>query len=518
MAIITVPLADRSHSAINQIRLTAPELLLEDGRIIHFLSRLTTCCTGARCAWELVFTSAADPSGAALEARLITHASVAAAQRAALPGLSAGLQAQLLQALQENDIAAQAATDALPPLTDKAFIPLYRQGSGLICEDAELTPGHLRQHLCTRPGNGLSLLLVLSQWQEGELDSCTAGLSDAQQAMLGREPVFDFVVTLWGPDARENAAWLQHLTLSRLTPATLEPRAAMSYAPCLRRDPWRLMTLLPAAAPRPTLLSLPELLTVCGCPAEPGEMQRMCRMTWRERAADALREADVALLPMDMPLTQEDLRYMGLESDSDLENVLHMDAQMSDMLRMCVAILRKLNAMGDAAGSDEAVNHRLGLLLPTVGHIYEQFVRECCYQTMYCPYITYATGRQPAQVVKVFLSTYDLGPGHRGYRLRKMPEGASEPAMQSIIRERMIDDFRDHARIGGRSADDGWWYSLFNDMTTARSQRNGLTHERANVLSARSFARAFLQDLPKHPSLLRRLLMCRQITTNFPAL
>lgn len=518
MAIITVPLADRSHSAISQIRLCDPALLLQDGRIIHFLSHLSACCTGARCAWELVFTSAAGPDGVVPQACLITHTSVPAAQRATLPELAARTQEKLLTALQDNDISAQAAPEPLPLLREKAFIPLYKQGCSLLSPDAELTPGLLLQHLCTRPGNGLSLLLVQSAWQEGELAACQPDVSAARQAMLAREPVFDFTVTLWGPDAQANAAWLQGLTLMRLTP--FAPRSLNSYPACLRHDPWRLLTLVPPAVPRPTLLTLPELLTLCGCPAEPGEMQRMCRTSWRTRADEALREADIALLPMDMPLTQEDLHFMGLQSDSDLENVMHMTPQMGDMLRMCVAILRKLNTMDSSPTPAEAGDretHQLGLLLPTVGHIYEQFVRECCYQTMYCPYITYATGRQPAQVVRVFLSTYDLGPGVRGYRLKPLPQGASESAMQSIIREQMIDDFTAHAAIAGRRATDDWWYALFNDMTTARSQRNGLTHELANLRSAQSFARAFLLDRPGCPSLLRRLLLCRKITTDFPA-
>lgn len=518
MAIKTVPLADGNHSAITQIRLTAPDKLLDDGRIIHFLSRMAGCCTGARCAWELVFTSAAAPSGTALDALLLTHTSVAAAQRMTLPGLAAGTQEKLLSVLQECDVAAQAVDAPPPPLRDRAFIAMVKQDPGLICEDAELAPGLLRQHLCTRPGNGFSLLLVNTAWQESELEGCTCSLTEARKAMLARDPVFSFAVTLWGPDAQENARWLQGLTLSKLAPCTLARPGG--YPLCLRNDPWHLMTMLPGASPRPALLALPELLTLCGCPAEPGEMQRMCRMSWRDSAAQALQDANIALLPMDMPLTAEDLRFMGLQADSDLEKVLYMDAQMGDMLRMCVAILRKLGSMSATPVSAETADrqtHLTGLLLPTVGHIYEQFVRECCYETMYCPYYTYATGRRPAQVVRVFLSTYDLGPGARGYRLRPLPADASEPAIQNIIREQMIDDFAAHALIAGKRATDDWWYALFNDMNTARSQRNGLTHELANLRSAQSFAKAFLLDRPGYPSLLRRLLMCRHIATNFPA-
>ena len=89
--------------------------------------------------------------------------------------------------------------------------------------------------------------------------------------------------------------------------------------------------------------------------------------------------------------------------------------------------------------------------------------------------------------------------------------------MQNIIREQMIDDFTAHAAIDGRRRPDDFWYGLFNDMTTARSQRNGLTHERADLRSAATFGRAFLLDRPGMPSLLRRLLDCRRVATNFPA-
>ena len=114
MAVMTVPLADRNHAAITQISLSAPELLLEDGRIIHFLSRLTGLSTGGRCAWELVFTSVPAPGGVGLDARLITHTSVPAAQRQALPDMAAGTRDALLNALQHNGMeAAEAVLKAM---------------------------------------------------------------------------------------------------------------------------------------------------------------------------------------------------------------------------------------------------------------------------------------------------------------------------------------------------------------------------------------------------------------------
>lgn len=516
MAIKTVPLADRMHSAVSQICLTEPEKLLTDGRIIPIFSRLTSLCTGGRCAWELLLQSVAAPDGTALEARLITHISVPASQRTSLVEAAARTQASLLAALAESNVVAAETEAPIPPLRTPTLITLGRQGSGLLPQEATLAPGLLRQRLCTRPGNGLSLLLVQSGWAEGELQRCCAGLDAEHQAMLARDPVFDAVTTLWGPDAHANAAWLQELMLGRLCPTP--PVNPLSYPACLRNDPWRLLTLLPASPPRTTLLTLSELLTICGCPAGPGEMQRMCRTGWRSGAAEALREANVALLPMDMPLQENDLRYLGLQQDSDLEGVLHMDAQMCDMLRMCVAILRKLGVLG-AGAPPEATDRQTamtGLLLPTVGHIYEQFVRECCYQTMHCPYYTYTTGRRPQQVVRVPLSAYDLGPGPKDYHLRPLPPDASDAALQNIIREQMIDDFTACATIDGRRCTDDFWYGLFNDMTTARSQRNGLTHERASLRQANSFARAFLLDRPGSPSLLRRLLMCRRVATNFP--
>lgn len=516
MAMMTSPLADRSHAAISQISLTAPEKLLDDGRILHFLSKLTGCSAGGRSAFELLFTSAAGAAGTGLTASLIAHTSLPGTQKAQLLPTASGTLKNLLSALEASGIEASEAPGPLPALRAPRVITLYKQGSELLSEEAELTAGLIRQHLCASPGNGLSLLLVESRWQEGELDTCTAGESAARRAMLARDPVFDFIVTLWGPDAEANAAWLRGLTLNRLTAFT--PKNAALLPVCLRRDPWHLMTLLPVApGPRPTLLTLSELLTLCGCPAEPGEMQKMCRMSWKEAASDALAQAQLSLLPVDLTLTEADLAYLGLKADSDLTDVLGMNAQMSEMLRMCVAILRQLGVMQPGTESTPQAQ-LLGYLLPAVGHIYEQFVRECCYQTMYCPYFTHATGRRPGHVTRVVLATYDQGPQPRVYRLQRFAADATEPAIQSMIRERMIDDFTAHAAIDGKALPDTWWYELFNDMNTARVQRNALAHELADLHSAATFAKAFLLERPGSPSLLRRLLLCRRITADFPAL
>jgi len=518
MAMTTSPLADRSHAAISQISLTAPEKLLDDGRILHFLSKLTGCSAGGRSAFELLFTSAAGAAGTALTASLIAHTSLPGPQKAQLLPTASGTLKGLLSALEASGIEAADAPGPLPALRAPRVITLYKQGGALLSEEAELTAGVIRQHLCASPGNGLSLLLVESRWQEGELDACAAAETDARRAMLARDPVFDFVVTLWGPDAEANAAWLRGLTLNRLTAFT--PKNAALLPVCLRRDPWHLMTLLPdAPGPRSTLLTLSELLTLCGCPAEPGEMQKMCRMSWKEAASDALAQAQLSLLPVDLTLTDSDLAYLGLKADSDLTDVLGMNAQMSEMLRMCVAILRQLGVM-QPAGQTQAGSapqaQLLGYLLPAVGHIYEQFVRECCYETMYCPYFAYATGRRPSHVTRVVLATYDQGPQAKVYRLQRFAADATEPAIQSMIRERMIDDFTACAAIDGQRLPDAWWYELFNDMNTARVQRNALAHELADLHSAGTFAKAFLLERPGSPSLLRRLLMCRRIAAAFP--
>ena len=198
MAVITVPLADRSHSGITQLLLNAPELLLEDGRILRFLSRLTSLCSNGRCAWELVFTSMPTPAGTTLDARLITHASVPAALRPTLNELAAATQERLLNALQQCGVSA-AATDApLPLLRSRDFLALTKQDARLISPEAMLIPGQLRQRLCSQQGNGFSLLLVQSDWAPGEAALHTAGQSPERQAMLARDPVFDFAVTLWG--------------------------------------------------------------------------------------------------------------------------------------------------------------------------------------------------------------------------------------------------------------------------------------------------------------------------------
>lgn len=513
MAVFTVPLADRNHSGVTQLRFAAPEMLLEDGRILPFLSRLTTLCTGGRCAWELLLTSQATPSGTELDARLITHISVPAAQRAALTDVALAAREKLLEALQQSDIPADAPDTPLPNLRETSFIVLGKPCQGLINADAALSPGQLRQRLCTQPGNGVSLVLVQSDWEDGELALHARDESPERQTMLARDPVFRFAVTLWGPDAAANAVWLQGLTLGGLAPVA--PRSPGVYPVCLRKDPWHMLTLLPQEHPHTALLTLSELLTLCGCPAEPGEMQQMCRVGWREQAARSLQDADLSLLAMDMTLREEDLRCMGLNADSDLENVLHMSADMCDMLRMCVAILRRLGVLqanAPAAGSDDRAAHLTGLLLPTVGHIYEQFVRECCYKTMYRPYYACISGRPPLPVAKVFLSTYDIGPDSSHYRDGILGGDTSNYNRRNI----MYIDFANHATINGEKADDRFWSDLFDDMGSARARRNDLTHEKASLVAARDFARAFLLKGRNRPSLLLRLLMCRSIATNFP--
>lgn len=518
MAMMTAPLADGMHSGIRQIRLHDPGQLLADGRIIPFLSQLTTASAGGDAAWELLFTSAAAPSGTLLEGRLILHTRVRAHQRPTLPALTDGKLQRLLTTLKDNGMDASEHPGPLPVFRREAVITLCKEGPALLGEEATLSPGHLRQHLCRNPGNGFSLLLVQSGWEAGEMETCGC-MSQAQRAMLARDPVFSFVLTLWGPDAQDNAAWFSGLTLGRLKPFT--PANPVLFTACLRHDPWHLMTLLPPLPPRAARLTLSEMLTLCGCPSEPGEMQQMCRMTWRQRAQDALTQAQLPLLAMDMTLQPDALRYMGLSSDRDLANVLQMDAASCDMVRMCAAILSKLGTLrrpedppaGPVTGRDASLT---GLLLPTVGHIYEQLVRDCCYETMYVPYYAYATGLNAPAVTRIFLSNYDQGPGAQNYRLQHLPQDAARPALQNIIRDQMIDDYAAYAMIDGQQFPDVYWYNLFNDMTTARSQRNGLTHEKADLHSAECFSRAFLLDRPDSPSLLRRLLMCKQIRTSFP--
>ncbi|MBQ7848668.1 MAG: hypothetical protein IJ343_02960 [Clostridia bacterium] len=521
MAATIIRLADGLRSAVDQILLTEPDSLLADGRILPFLNKLSTCTAGGRCAWELLFSSSAGDSGIHMDSRLIFHTSLPPAQHGMLTDSSQAMQDKLLAALEENDIAAAEAADKLPALPRRGLISLVKRDGRLISPDVELTPGHLRQHLCTAPGNGMSLLLVQSGWDAGELEQVAAGESDARRAMMAKDPAFSFVVTLWGPQAQENARWLQGLSMDQLTACVSTDEEL--YPIVVRRDPWRAIRLLPETPGfRATRLSLSELLTVCGCPAEPGEMQSMCRSNWRDQAMEALNKAQISLLPVDMTLTPNDLAYLGIQSDADLTGSLHMTAKMAEMLRMCMAILRQLGAIrlpGEPRPESAAEgSHLLSYLLPAVGHIYEQFVRECCYNTMYVPYYAHACGRSPRQVGSVILSTYDQGPDARFYRLKSFDPSMRDPEKQGDIRERMIDDFAAYATIRGEQMTDVYWYNLFNDMNTARSQRNEMAHELADVRVAEIFARAFLLEQPGEPSLLRRLLMCRWVATNFPRL
>ena len=508
MALKTTPLTNGQHASACQIRLTEPEKLLADGRIIHVLSQLSKRTSGGSCAWELCFTSVSTVSGIALDARLITHTSVHLAQRATLETLVNGIAQAQLQLLEACDVAAVLTDDPHPAQRMRACITLCRKPGCRLSEKAELPEGALREHLCSQAGNGLSLMMVQSSWDRDELEGYTLSMSEERRALLAGDPVYDFALTVWGPSASSVAGWLQALTCDALTPCS--PASPGSYPACLRQDPWRLLTLLPSTRPSRTLLPLSELLTLCGCPAEPGEMQRMCRTSWRMRTAEAMRTAGITLPDADAPMHPDDLRYLGLQADSDLETLWHMDAEMREMLHMCVVILRKLGAFGTAVPDRQAE-----LLLPSVGHIYEKFVRLCCYQTMYSPYVTYATNHQPARVTNVFLSTYDQGPGPRGYRLQRLSEDASEPKKQDIIREQMMADFTHYATYDGVAQDDVFWYELFSKMSSARSLRNKLTHE-ATPDTARQFAESFLLDRPDYPSLLRLLLGCRHITTNFP--
>lgn len=515
MAMIRVRLADGSLSGVGQIVLTEPEKLLSDGRIIPFLSKLTSCTAGGSCAWELLFTSAATEGGVRLQARLISHTSLQRSPLALLESGVAAAQEKLLEALRENDIAAQEAQDRLPAVPRMGLITLHKGCAGLLSTEVELTQGQIRQHLCAAPGNGLSLLLVRTEWLPDELDANAGCISAARKAQLARDPLFSAVITLWGPDAQPTAAWLQGVSLGMLRPFT--PADPQLYPLCLRNDPWKLLTLLPQAERRPVPLTLSELLTACGCPAEPGEMQRMCRTSWRDDAREAFDRAQVPLIGTDLTLQPEDLTFLGLRQDSDLTTTLRMSEGTAEMLRMCVMILRQLGVIQPQPVSNgEQPNHLMGYLLPTVGHIYEQLVRECCYHTMYEPYYAYATGRKPRHVTSVILSTYDQGPGCKFYTLQRFAGEMKETEMQSCIRERMIDDFAAYATVDGCQMSDVYWYNLFNDMNTARSQRNEMAHEAASISTAAIFAKAFLQERPGEASLLKRLLKCRRVETNFP--
>jgi len=517
MAMNRVRLADGSLSGVGQIELTEPETLLRDGRIIPFLSKLPSCTAGGRCAWELLLQSVATPDeGVQLRARLISHTSL---QHSPLPLLESGVaaaQEKLLAALAENDIAAAPLEGRLPPAPRTGIVTLLKRRASLLSTEVELTEGQMAQHLCAAPENGLSLLLVRSEWDPCELEQTASRVSPARHAQLARDPLFDFVVTLWGPDAQTNAAWLQSVSLQLLS--TAEPTAPQLYPLCLRNDPWKLLTLLPPGEGyRPTLLTLSELLTFCGCPAEPGEMQSLCRTNWRDNAREAFDKAQMPLLSTNLTLQSADLRYLGLDKDSDLTSKLQMPDNMAEMLRMCVMILRQLGVMDlTLAESTSKPQNLMGYLLPTVGHIYEQFVRECCYRTMYCPYYTYAAGRKPRPVSSVILSTYDQGPGARFYTLHEFPLDMREPEMQSCIRERMIDDFAEYVTVDGQQMPDVYWYNLFNDMNTARSLRNEMAHEAASLRTAAIFAKAFLFEQENESSLLKRLLQCRKVETNFP--
>lgn len=516
MGMIRVRLADGTLSGVSQILLSEPEGLLRDGRILPFLSKLTSLTGGGSCAWELLLYSIATEDGVKLCARLITHTRLRHGTPALLESSVSAAQCKLLEALEGCGIPARAAQDRLPPAPRTGVIPLCKRRAGLLPAEAELTEGQLMQRLCAAPDNGFSLLLIGTEWQPGELDEIAWGVSSARQAQLARDPLFCFTIMLWGPGAQATAAWLQGISLGSLAP--FSPTQPQLYPLCVRSDPWKLLTLLPDAPQRPTLLTLGELLTACGCPAEPGEMQRMCRTHWRDEAQEAFTRAQMPLLHANLTLQPSDLAFLGLEHDSDLTKVLHMSASLAEMLRMCVLILRQLGAMLPApeAGADAQPNRLMGYLLPTVGHIYEQLVRECCYRTLYAPYYAYATGRKPRQITSVILSTYDQGPGCRLYTLQRFPDGMTEPEMQRCIRERMIDDFSRYATLDGSRLPDASWRSLFLDMGSARGQRNEMAHEAASLATASVFARTFLLERPGEPSLLRRLLQCRRIETNFP--
>ena len=516
---LTTPLANGKHAGVRQILFRDPGQLLCDGRIIHFLSRLCTSSGSGEHAWELRFTSEDSPQGPQLQARLIVHTMVDAHARPRLKAMTAASLETLLEALRDNDLEAEELDEPLPALIRADFISLYKGSRALLDAAAEIRSGHLRQHLCQRAGNGFSLILVQSRWAEGELKGCVADGNAARLAMLAHDPVFDFIAGFWGPDAKGNARWLCDLTLNGLKPFRPVSRAPFSL--CMQRDPWYALTLVPDAPYRTTLLTLSELLTMCGCTAEPGEMQRMCRMTWRQAAEAAMSRLHENLLTMDVSLHAEDLRYMGLSSEADLTDVLHMTEEQCDMLRLSVSILRELGTLlrpGEhrAAPVNERQERMTSLMLPTVGHIYEQLVRDCCYDAMLAPYHAYACGGDAPSVNRTFLSAYDQGPGTTHYRLACLDPADSRPAQQNQIRERMIDDFTQYASIDHKLRDDAYWYTLFNDMATARTQRNGLTHEHSDIKSAERFAMAFLLDQPGSPSLLRRLLKCQQITTAFP--
>jgi len=138
MAMTTSPLADRSHAAISQISLTAPEKLLDDGRILHFLSKLTGCSAGGRSAFELLFTSAAGAAGTALTASLIAHTSLPGPQKAQLLPTASGTLKGLLSALEASGIEAADAPGPLPALRAPRVITLYKQGGALLSEEEKV--------------------------------------------------------------------------------------------------------------------------------------------------------------------------------------------------------------------------------------------------------------------------------------------------------------------------------------------------------------------------------------------
>lgn len=514
MPIIRIRLSDGALSGVSQILLTEPEKLLRDGRIIPFLSKLSDCTGGGSCAWELLMHSVSTSSGVRLCARLITHTRLPHGTPAQLESSVTAAQEKQLAALAECGIAAEGCAERLPPAPRAGLVCLSKRTPELLPVEAALEEGQLLSHLCVSPGNGFSLLLVRTQWQQDELDKAARSISAERRAQLAREALFCFAVTFWGPDAQVSAAWLQGVTLNTLAPFL--PAQPQLYPLCMRSDPWKMLTLLPGVPDRPAVLTLSELLTCCGCPAEPGEMQRMCRTSWRDDAREAFTKARLPLLSADLTLQSDDLVFLGLGSSEDLTRVLGMSDAMAEMLRMCVMILRQLGVLHTGRLSDGEGNPLMRYLLPTVGHIYEQLVRECCYHTMYSPYYAYATGRRPRQITGVILSTYDQGPDCKYYTLQQFPGDMRTTEIQSRIRDRMIDDFADHALQDGRKQSDVYWYHLFNDMNTARCQRNEMAHEAAGISTAAAFAHVFLLDRPGEPSLLRRLLDCRRVEACFP--
>lgn len=513
MALTRVRLADGALSCVSQICLTAPEELLTDGRIIPFLSRLPAITGGGSNAWELLLYSAAGPEGVQLRARLITHTRLAHSAPQLADNAARTAQDRLLQALTDTGIPAHPADDRIAP-PRAALTCLCKRGAALLPADAFLPEGQLAQRLCAEPGNGLSLLLTPTEWRSGEPEALSCGISAARRTQLAADPVFRFALTLWGAGAQRTAAWLETLSQGTLTAAA--PPQPRLYPLCMRSDPWQLMALCPDDARPATLLTLNELLTLCGCPAEPGDMQRMCRSSWRDEAHEALTRANLSFPTAAPALPPSALTYLGLQHDSDLTGAMQLSAGTAEMLRMCVMILHQLGVM-QLPGDAPPGNPLMSYLLPTVGHIYEQLVRECCYRTMYLPYYAYATGRKPRQITGVILSTYDQGPGCRQYALHPFPEGMTEPQMQLRIREQMISDFTAYATVSGHQMPGSYWLRLFSDMGAVRSQRNEMAHEAASLDTAAVFTQAFLMDRPGEPSLLRRLLACRWIETHFPA-